>query len=116
MEGRGVSVWEDVRGGILPGTEELVGQMGLLLRETELDPEIRGRERFADRRALVDIFSGVDSDRYIRNVRIHDASVKHGYTLTEISKYLRLHPSTLSRIVKRVVEGLDAQGKVSPSL
>ena len=26
----------------------------------------------------------------------------HGYALTALPKYLRLHPSTLSRIVKRI--------------
>jgi DNA-binding MarR family transcriptional regulator len=31
--------------------------------------------------------------------------MKHGYTLTALQKYLGLHPSTLSRIVKGIGEG-----------
>ncbi len=112
MEGRDVAVWEDVSGGILLGTEEFVARMGPLLREKEPDPDIRRRERFADRRSLDDIFSGVGSDRRLRNLRIYEAARRHGYTLTAISKHLGLHPSTLSRIAKRVGEALEAQGKV----
>jgi len=112
MEGLGVTVWEDVKGGILLGTEEFMTRMGPMLRETEPDFEIRRRERFADQRSLDDIFSEVGADRRLRNLRIHEAAIEHGYTLTEISKYLRLHPSTLSRIVKRVQEALKAQSKV----
>ena len=45
--------------------------------------------------------------------RIHEAAMKHGYTLTAISKYLGLHPSTLSRIVKQAEKAAaDAGNKV----
>ena len=112
MEGLGVSVWEDVKGGILLGTEEFVTRMGPMLRETEPDFEIRRSERFADRPSLADIFSEVGGDRRLRNLGICEAAFRYGYTLTAISKHLGLHPSTLSRIVKRVGEDRDAQGRV----
>ena len=39
--------------------------------------------------------------------------MKHGYMLTAISKYLGLHPSTLSRIVKQAEKAAaDAGNKV----
>ncbi len=112
-EGRGVPIWEDVKGGILLGTEQFVERMGPLLRQVGPDAEIRKRERFADQQALDDVFSGVGSDRQLRDKRIHEAVMKHGYTLTALSKHVGLHPSTLSRIVKRVeVKGSEAKSKV----
>lgn len=73
-----------------------------LLRGEEADSEISKRQRFADRRSLEKIFGGIAEDRHIRNERIHEAVMEHGYTLTALQKYLGLHPSTLSRITKRI--------------
>ena len=112
MEGLGVGVWDEIKGGILLGTEEFVARMGPMLRESEPDFDIRRAERFADRPALVDIFAEIGSDRRLRNLGIYEAAYEYGYTLTAISKHVGLHPSTLSRIVKRVGEDLETQGKV----
>jgi len=38
--------------------------------------------------------------------------MEHGYTLTALQKYLGLHPSTLSRIVKRIGKEKNAKNKV----
>lgn len=112
-EGRGVPVWEDVKGGILLGTEEFVARMGPLLREIPPDTEISKRQRFADHRSLEDIFAWVEGDRQLRDRRIHEAVMTYGYTLTAIQKHLGLHPSTLSRIVKRIdEEKRNARSKV----
>jgi hypothetical protein len=75
-----------------------------LLRGEEADSEISKRQRFADRRSLEDLFDGVEGDRHMRNERIHEAVMAHGYTLTALQKYLGLHPSTRSRITKRIEE------------
>jgi len=48
----------------------------------------------------------------MRNERIHEAVMEHGYTLTALQKYLGLHLSTLSRIVKRIGEEKNARDKV----
>jgi putative transposase len=112
IEGLGVTVWEDVKGGILLGTKEFVTRMGPALRETGPDFEIRRRERFADRPTLEAILSGTGRDRRLRDLRIHEAAIEHGYTFTAIAKHLSLHPSTLSRIVKRVDKQVNAKSKV----
>lgn len=112
-EGCGITVWEDVRGGILLGTDKFTKRMGPLLRGEEEDAEISKRQRFADRRPLHEIFEGTEDDRELRNKRIHEAVISHGYTLTALQKFLGLHPSTLSRIVKHVEEEKrDARNKV----
>ena len=107
-----MAVWDEVKGGILLGTEEFVTRMEPMLRETEPGFEIRRRERFADQRSLADIFSEVSGDRRLRSLGTYEASFRYGYTLTAISKHLGLHPSTLSWIVRRVGEDRDAQGRV----
>ena len=49
----------------------------------------------------------------LRDEKIHEAIMVHGYTLTALQKRLDLHPSTLSQIAKRS-EGKrqDAKDKV----
>ncbi len=111
-EGRGVSVWDDVRGGILLGTEEFVERVKPRLRGEEADSEISKRQCFADRRSLEDLFGSVKGDRHMRDERIHETVMEHGYTLTALQKYLGLHPSTLSRIVKRIGKEKNAISKV----
>jgi hypothetical protein len=111
-EGQGVPVWDDLKGGILFGTEEFAEQMKPLLRGEEAGSEISKRQRFADRRSLEEIFDGVEGDRHTRNERTHEAVMEHGYTLTALQKYLGLHPSTLSRIVKRIGEEKNARNNV----
>ena len=101
-----------MRGGILLETEGFVERMKPLLRREEADSEISKRQRFADRRSLEDLFGSVKGDRHMRNERIHEAVMEHGYTLTAFQKYLGLHPSTLSRIVKRIGEEKNARNKV----
>lgn len=109
MEGQGIPIWDGVKGGILLGTEQFADQMGPLLRKRDPNLDISRRQRFADHRSLDDIFEGVKNNRKLRNARIYEAVTKHGHTLTAIYKYLGLHPSTLSRIVRRID---DAKGKV----
>ena len=112
-EGRGIPVWDDVKGGILLGSEEFVARMGSLLREGAPDPEISRQQRFADRRTLDSIFDGVENNRPLRDKRIYEAVMLHGHTLTALQKHLGSHPSTLSRIVKRMSETTEeAQDKV----
>jgi len=112
-QGQGVSVWDDVKGGILLGTESFVERMKPLVKEKGVDTEIAKRQRFAGRRSLEDLFVDVEADRTVRDERIHEAVMVDGYTLTALQKHLGLHPSTLSRIVKRIEEAKgNARGKV----
>ena len=95
------------------GTKEFTERMAPPLRDSQPDTEISKRQRFANHRSLEDIFEGVEGDRRLRNRRIHEAVMGHGYTLTALQKHLGLHPSTLSRIVKRIdEEKQNARSKV----
>lgn len=72
------------------------------MREEEVDSKISKRQRFADRRLLADLFNGVKGERHIRSERIDEAVIEHRNMLTALQKYLGLHPSTLSCVVKRI--------------
>ena len=102
LEGRGVPVWDGLKGGILLGTEEFVDRMGPLLREQAHNLEISRQQRYPDQPSLDKIFEGVGVDRQLRDSRIHEAVTRYGYTLTAIHRHIGLNPSTLSRIVKRI--------------
>ena len=57
--------------------------------------------RYLGRPGLEDLFSGkVVRDRKVRNERVGKAIGEWGYSQREVADYLRLHYSTLSRIMK----------------
>jgi len=41
-----------------------------------------------------------------REMKIYQANQKYGYTLREIGQYLGLHYTTISKIIKRVKNGV----------
>jgi len=102
-QGRGMSVWEELRAGSLLGSKQYVERLRPLLREKHLYPEFCKRERFAARPSLEELFAGV-SDKATRNERIHEAIRLYRYTLNEVSDYVGLMYSTISMIAKRVNE------------
>jgi len=111
-EGFEVHVWDGLKGGILLGSEEFVERMGPLLRAGSPDIEISSRQRFADRPSLEALFEIVATDRELRNLKIYEAVARHGYSLSEVHRHIGLHPSTISRIVKRFDVKVNAKDKV----
>lgn len=55
---------------------------------------------FISRLSLEDVFSGV-TDKKTRNDRIYEANSDHGYTMREIARFLGLHYSTVSHVLKK---------------
>jgi REP element-mobilizing transposase RayT len=100
-EGRGVAVWEDLRGGVLLGSDAFVKKLSRLLHGKAESKEIPQAQRRATRPSLAKLFQGKTS-KAKRDQAIHEAVVRHGYTQSAIASYLRLHYSTVSRIVKQV--------------
>lgn len=54
------------------------------------------------RPALPELFATVDGCRSVRNNVVYEAHVSHGYPLSEIARFLRVHPSTCSVIFRRL--------------
>ena len=100
-QGREVEIWEELRGGILMGSDQFVQEMAPRLHEIEHQREIPRSQRLAARPSLGDLFSDVTS-RTERNQKIHEATRQHEYTLAQLQEYLGLHYSTISRIASRI--------------
>ncbi len=98
--GRGLEVWNELRGGILLGSDEFVDKLKPLLSDFESLKELPRRERITARPSLAKLFSKVPS-KETRDDRIHEALRVHGYTLQEVGDAVGLHYSTVSRIASR---------------
>ena len=99
-QGRGGTVWEGLRGGILLGRKDFVEKMGPRLRATPADPNVLRRERDAARPSLDAIFRSAVG-KIDRDICIHEAVRLHHYKLQEVADHLSLHFSTISVIAKR---------------
>jgi len=101
-EGKGLAVWDDLRGGVLLGSDAFVKKLSRLLHGKAKMKEIPEAQRRATRPSLERLFQGKTKDKAKRDRAIHEAVVRHGYTQSAIASHLRLHYSTVSRIVKQV--------------
>ncbi len=61
--------------------------------------EIPKGQRFAGRPALAKIFSQKSGQKELRNQLIVKAVAEYGYSQMELANHLKLHYSTISRIV-----------------
>lgn len=111
QQGRGVEVWEALRGGILMGTDRFVQEMTPRLHEIEHQREIPRSQRLAARPSLEEIFADVTS-KTKRNQKIHEAARQHEYTLAELQHHLGLHYSTISRIASRIDDARMSKDKI----
>ncbi len=99
--GRDVAVWDELRGGVLLGSDGFVEEMSPRLRDSALQREIPRHERLVSRPSLDEILAKCDT-KAMRNERIYEATRIHEYTLSELQDYLGLHYSTISRIATQV--------------
>jgi putative transposase len=105
QQGRGIELWDQLRGGVLLGAERFVQEMTPRLHEIEHQREIPRSQRLTARPSLDDLFSSITSKAH-RNQKIHEATRQHEYTLAQLQEHLGLHYSTISRIASRI----DDQG------
>jgi REP-associated tyrosine transposase len=110
-QGRGVEVWEGLRGGILMGSDHFIQELTPRLHEMKNQREIPRTQRLAARPSLDDLFSDVISNAE-RNQRIHEATRQHEYTLAQVQDHLGLHYSTISRIASRVENERVSKDKI----
>jgi len=100
------SPWKDLKGQILLGTGEFVGELRDILKRKEKVEEIPRVQRHAARPSLAEIFRKEKREPGAgRDEVIYAAYVQYGYTLKEIAEHLGVHYATISRAIKRVEEG-----------
>ncbi|OGP96037.1 MAG: addiction module toxin RelE [Deltaproteobacteria bacterium RBG_16_47_11] len=95
----GEPIWKEVKNQSLLGGPDFVDQLVEYLRGHEEIKEIPKSQRYMNRPSMGEIFKEAKDVKKKRNVRIADAIVRWGYSQREIADYLRLHYSTVSRLL-----------------
>lgn len=102
LEGIGKeSPWRELRGRIFLGSKKFMEKHEEKISIKENEDEIPKEERFALRPDLSEIFKSVKTKEK-RNKKIYKAYKKYRYELKEIGDFLKLHYSTVSKIVKNM--------------
>ena len=94
--------WKELKGQIFLGDKGFIEEcMRLLDASADLE-EIPHLQRYAERPALVELLHQEKrQDRAQRNRAISRAHVTYGYTLKEIADHLRVHYTTVSKIINK---------------
>jgi hypothetical protein len=101
-EGIGVeSIWNSVRAQSVLGEGDFISSLSDYVTGRKQIPEIAKSQRFINKPPLRDIFrSEVLRDKRKRNKSIGEAVFEHGYTQREVADYLRIHFTSVSRILR----------------
>jgi putative transposase len=107
MQGIGrASIWDNLEAQSLLGEEGFAEALKGHVTGQERIQEIP-RQRLIGRPRLKDLFESEGQQGAKRDRMILKAVNEYGYSQVEVARHLRLHYSTLSRIVKRVGEGQE---------
>jgi DNA-directed RNA polymerase specialized sigma subunit len=83
------------------GEDEFIESLSDYVKGRRQIPEISKSQRFMDKPRLGDIFRPeVLGDRQKRDKGIGKAVFEHGYTQREVADYLRIHFTSVSRILR----------------
>ncbi len=94
---------KDLEAQVLLGDAEFLFRFKALLQEKEGIKEIPRNQRYASRPGLEKIFrESLNQSKTIRDEKIYEASVTYGYTLKEISDFLGIHYTTVSKVVREI--------------
>jgi REP element-mobilizing transposase RayT len=97
------SPWEDLKGQSILGDKEFEEKLKPALKDKSTLKEITRVDRFALRPSLEDVFINTqEKGKRVRNGLIRKAHLDYGYTLSEIGRYLGLHYTTVSNIIKKL--------------
>src|SRR4030042_1897831 len=101
-DGIGVeSVWKSVRAESVLGEGDFIESLSDYVRGRKQIPEIAKSQRFMNKPPLRDIFrSEVLRDKRKRDKSIGKAVLEHGYTQREVADHLRIHFTSVSRILR----------------
>lgn len=95
------SPWENLKGQILLGSEGFIEKFKDILSKKEDIREIPKVQRYLSRPRIDEIMKKESiKDKRARNKQIHEAITQFGYSLKEISDYLKMHYTTVSKALK----------------
>jgi putative transposase len=98
----GATIWENLEAQSLLGLEGFADALRGHVTSRQNLREIPKGQRLIDRPSLEKLFEGRGKKKTARNRTIRDAVDQHGYSQIEVARYLRLHYSTVSRLIKSV--------------
>src|SRR4029077_8009787 len=93
------SIWDDLEAQSLLGVEGFAEGLRHLVTERQQIREIPKGQRFVGRPSLEKLFSQRSPGKASRDLLIAEAVTAHGYSQMEVANFLRLHYSTISRIL-----------------
>ncbi len=94
------TIWCRVKGQIALGEKEFIERFMNYLSDQEDIKEIPKSQRYVHRPKLDNLFEEkIVKDKNTRNRRIRDAVEKWGYSQREVADYLKMHYSTISRLI-----------------
>jgi len=94
-------IWKSMRAQSVLGDDEFIESLSDYVKRRRQIPEIAKSQRFMNKPPLGDIFSPeVLGDRRKRDKSIGKAVFEHGYTQREVADHLRIHFTSVSRILR----------------
>ena len=101
-DGIGVeSIWNSMRAQSALGEDDFIESLSDYVKGRKQIPEIAKSQRFMNKPPLGDIFRPeVLGDRRKRDKGIGRAVFEHGYTQREVADHLRIHFTSVSRILR----------------
>lgn len=95
------SIWSSLRGQILLGEEDFIEKFTTYLKGHEEIKEIPRSQRYINRPRLDSLFKKRElKNKPIRDRKIAEAIERYGYNQKEVADYLKMHYSTISRVIK----------------
>jgi putative transposase len=95
------SIWNSMRAQSVLGEDEFIESLSDYVKGRKQIPEISKSQRFMNKPSLEDIFRPqVLGDRRKRDKGIGRAVFEHGYTQREVADHLRIHFTSVSRILR----------------
>lgn len=96
------SIWTKVKGQVILGENDFVEEFIDYIKGRESIKEIPRNQRYINRSVLEELFkASVINKKQERDRKIREAVERHGYSQKEIADYLKMHYSTISRLVNQ---------------
>jgi putative transposase len=100
----GATIWENLEAQSLLGLEGFADALRGHVTGKQKVREIPKGQRLIGRPSLDELFKERGKKKMARDRAIRDAVNKHGYNQVDVARHLKLHYSTVSRLIKSVEE------------
>ena len=107
----GRRIWDDVKGQSILGDGDFVSRLVDYARGYEEVKEIPKIQRYLNRPSLNEIFRSARGERRRRDRGIAEAVRRWGYSEREVADTLRLHYSTVSKLIRRGADSETSKSK-----